>query len=1041
MQKGQRGFALIITITLLAFLVMLLVSLAALTRVETQVASNNQQLSGARQNALFGLTVALGRLQQLTGPDQRVTATADMVESRDDSKKNWTGVWNSDAAHADYGKNIGWLVSGVATAGNAPIEGGLTASTNNSLVSLVGTNTAGTEAPENLVQVLTEPIKASNIPGMSGEMTVGQFAYWVGDEGVKANAGLVDPWIGSANLAERRYSFINMQRSGVELVNASAGQEIGEAYVSNSPLLSRVVSLEQLALTEPAFGARWVDAARNRFHDLTPFSASLHADVAKGGLKKDLTNWITFGAPTGAIEQDSAAIVTTSENTAVGMPKWGLLRSFATTRDDGQALAPVEQTDTQNGLSPVLTYFRLGINISARADEPMKIHLFPRVVLWNPNSVPLAHVDPATGDPVVYQVAWRVNATRNLHFTPVANPATANRTTLPLHDAAFYIFDIVLSEPMPPGQSLVFTLRESADPGLDTVPYVAGGGTVLVNKLDDGTSAVIDGKTYTEADLAGGMRWSISNAAGDTMHLLLRKKPATAVVPVGTGQVAGEYFAARRIGLGGFSGVGILSSQASLENGALEPGFAFTMYTRMTGSTSSTFRWIANQNYRARFSPRTTQDGTNHSIYFGEGKGPVAPPLFAADAPRASAGITVSGATARDLVLSEVPPADAVLTSLAQFQHANLSLISQYPAYAAGNAIASPYIALGDTEAAVSNANDYTRLHDISYLLNRDLWDRYYFSTVPDTLDATNIADSGYSLPNARNVILRSSDNPDVVALRGSAAFDTAAAHLMLKGGFNVNSTSRQAWRAFLAGHLGEETSGNRHAFSRFIKPIGGVNEVWEGHRNLSDAQIKELADHIADEVLARGPFLSLADFVNRRLTARGRDTSDAQRYKGTLQAALDNTDTGTTAPINTPLADSVTGTRVFEQNIVGNTPLESSDQPQFQGGATKRAPYSSRSAFAPGYLTQADLLTAIGPALTARSDTFRIRAYGNVINPATGATEGRAWCEALVQRLPEYVEATATPAWQTPAVGGNNEKFGRRYKIISFRWLTSTDI
>lgn len=78
-RSQARGFALLITITLLAFLVLLLVSLAALTRVETQVASNNQQLAQARQNALMALNIAIGQLQKYAGPDQRVTATADLV--------------------------------------------------------------------------------------------------------------------------------------------------------------------------------------------------------------------------------------------------------------------------------------------------------------------------------------------------------------------------------------------------------------------------------------------------------------------------------------------------------------------------------------------------------------------------------------------------------------------------------------------------------------------------------------------------------------------------------------------------------------------------------------------------------------------------------------------------------------------------------------------------------------------------------------------------------------------------------------------------
>ncbi|MFH1496886.1 MAG: hypothetical protein ABII82_03575, partial [Verrucomicrobiota bacterium] len=65
----RGGFALLITITLVAFLVLILVTLASLTRVETQVATNSQQLDKARQNALMALNIAIGQLQKHTGPD------------------------------------------------------------------------------------------------------------------------------------------------------------------------------------------------------------------------------------------------------------------------------------------------------------------------------------------------------------------------------------------------------------------------------------------------------------------------------------------------------------------------------------------------------------------------------------------------------------------------------------------------------------------------------------------------------------------------------------------------------------------------------------------------------------------------------------------------------------------------------------------------------------------------------------------------------------------------------------------------------------
>ena len=75
-------------------------------------------------------------------------------------------------------------------------------------------------------------------------------------------------------------------------------------------------------------------------------------------------------------------------------------------------------------------------------------------------------------------------------------------------------------------------------------------------------------------------------------------------------------------------------------------------------------------------------------------------------------------------------------------------------------------------------------------------------------------------------------------------------------------------------------------------------------------------------------------------------------------------------------------------------------------------------------------IMTAIGPTLTVRSDTFRIRAYGEALNPVpepgqtVGKVEATAYCEAVVQRTPQTMPG-----------------FGRRFVITYFRWLGPDDI
>ena len=96
-----------------------------------------------------------------------------------------------------------------------------------------------------------------------------------------------------------------------------------------------------------------------------------------------------------------------------------------------------------------------------------------------------------------------------------------------------------------------------------------------------------------------------------------------------------------------------------------------------------------------------------------------------------------------------------------------------------------------------------------------------------------------------------------------------------------------------------------------------------------------------------------------------------------------------------------------------------------------------------PGYLKQQDILRPLAPIMTTRGDTFTIRTYGETINPSTGKSDGKAWCEAVVQRVPNYLNKIDDP-WKSPTDGDFNEinkTFGRQFKIVRFRWLSEDDV
>jgi hypothetical protein len=273
-----------------------------------------------------------------------------------------------------------------------------------------------------------------------------------------------------------------------------------------------------------------------------------------------------------------------------------------------------------------------------------------------------------------------------------------------------------------------------------------------------------------------------------------------------------------------------------------------------------------------------------------------------------------------------------------------------------------------------------------------------------------------------------------------SGAFKTAAInklpkYLMVDGAFNVNSTSANAWAAFLGSVSQQEvltSGGNPQQFDNPLGTLGyavnsalsGVDGDWRGLRNLSTAQITALASAIVTEVRDRGPFLSVADFVNRRP-----NSSNAEHAAvGALQAAINKSG----------LNDRYTG---------GNRGVDSSNFGSLPGASVVGGePKSSRTAGAAGYLSQAMLLTPMGSQITVRGDTFTIRAYGEA-RSAANVLLAKAWCEAVIQRTPEYLDSVDEPEaqdrWPTPSdrLSTANSLFGRRMEIKSFRWLNESEI
>ena len=256
------------------------------------------------------------------------------------------------------------------------------------------------------------------------------------------------------------------------------------------------------------------------------------------------------------------------------------------------------------------------------------------------------------------------------------------------------------------------------------------------------------------------------------------------------------------------------------------------------------------------------------------------------------------------------------------------------------------------------------------------------------------------------------------------------AQRFMAASRFNINSTSVDAWKAVLSSlridnfeHLNwskedttdlntlglSQASRNEGSFTRFSHSLEETYQATaspvnsnaapsafyrHGARRFDSEQFETFAREIVRLIKEKGrPFKSMEEFLSELPTGQG----------SLLEQA-----------IRKAFADPVTKRQQWRhswettgQHKDGEAPIEIDH-------------------FSPGFLTQADVMTAIGPMLAPRSDTFKIRARGDCFDDF-GEPIGSATIEAVLQRTPEATDPSKPLS----------EPTDRKWKITSIRWLT----
>lgn len=1186
------GFALVIALSLMAFVLLLLISLTSLVRVESTGSQQQMTKLQAQANALLALNIAIGELQEHTGSDQRVTATADIAArnaagdrlgegqvvendiSLDSSLKGlsqvehgtryWTGVWeNNDNPTDIYTKTPSaqlrtWLVSGNedAAASALPFRPNLGASLNpgdtivalpngREAVVLVSAESVGSESTtssfftnfgvdspqaEDAESDLARYVMAPLVP-LADAANEGAYAYWIGDEGVKARYNLRDPnaAAGTGSPGTEIRARI-APRVGVELTTASdlAQPAPGSALqnFSNTPdpvydgypfpgnasdaeieSLAKVYSMELAPLVHFANPDANDEPLRKRFHTLTASSRGLQTDTLSGGLKKDLSLALEDTGMYAAIFASDPQILPNAVSPNTG-PNWSTIRDFYDMANRAARTINLNAAGLE-GVRPLITELRLLFKLYPnRISGNWEIRIGVGIGVGNPYTVPMSTTglnvefdrlgqDNDSGNyfdfgDSSFWGSWWVWALKDSDGAgPLAEQAAAAQAN---RLESFKVINQGDSQDTTPSSVWTLTGGQTAfklpatiwQPGevklfaLDNRTQAVGaspGGTVDLAEMsnspleshyityDTGVSLPDDDLPSTNYDawlqfrreLAGwGGRW---NPVGFTVSLL---------APTGNLLTRADIFNLYTAGPSTPLATSNVDLDGGIFAGSLHLYLALPHAESYTGSygidrrSPYTFRPFIDHNLRAAWHPPASFSRTDNvaSAFSYTGKRTNASidytaALYGWGGSFANANNTTwPRFTLYDLPFRVDPDAPPIM-SLAGLQHADLTAddsrqsVGHQSGLAVGNSFYTPLLSR-DQSFATRTATTYTpdrdiRFFDISYLLNARLFDGYFLSSYPGGA-------LGVTLPNPRFTIT-SSDT--FLATGGGAEAGTGpAASLAVEGAFNINSTSPEAWAAVLASTNRVPVNGDNlnkgTPFARSLNPIedsdqaahGNAADSYAGYRRLTDRQIRELSWQIVRQVRQRGPFVSLAHFVNRALVPATAAAPAANwGLSGALQSALDATSINDLPGLTTDWVEPIPGAH-DGMSVEEFWPDAAVDFPALLTATAsgERPPQGNRSTGIPGILTQADILQVLTPTLTARSDTFRIRAYGSIPS-LDGSIAAQAWCEAVLQRQHDYVNPANVPGAAASTLNAINRQFGRRYEIVSFRWLQSDEI
>lgn len=1139
--RKDRGFALVAVLTMMVMLVVVCTATLTLSSVSLRKAGVDINAQRARANARLALVMAIGQLQEAAGPDQRITAPANLVDEK--AHPGRTGVWKSQKVDP----SSGMAVASKDISSSSPYAEG-------EFITWLGSgakagNTSGEKPPEAGIDAITL-LNTGNLPLKENPVSLnsGKLAWATIDESVKARFNLPQIESGETEKTALRAPM----RVAADVLDDLEALKLDEKQAAG------MVSFRQ---GELAIKSRKKFA--NYFNDLTSWSSSLPVNTVDGGFKADLTRLfeadrlpsrfadyrLYSGESTPLVPADPylselASWYRLNEKNPNGATPLqttipvGYVPSEKKRDASGTRTVPRLAALSEEVLAPVVTKVQVVFSLVAReahgewaakiaaSDPELKYMLYliysPAVTLHNPYNVPL-NVNGLqvsfSNMPLAFQIfrngspqTARPALLSQLHgyyentdtFDDKFVVRLANKPVTPVPGSTGAGGDTNLK--LMPGEAKVFGLSHPA-------------GTTFMrmsNFMYDATKSLTESLTpgpgwdYRCGFVVDVLRPNIAGRQNNpfTGYIMpVRGRDtidvASTFMPLSGGKVkdfsvtvsANVNTKQTDLGMYNYHYESVDKLKQALQGEHPELGTISYPFRRekawkvpeiyqQKDDTVPFEKWTGPQPFAIFSLGAKTACGSLHPSKPGRDSSfvhqvvdiditkahPAQYPLEASFLPIRQGGAgTVgsieiandgtdrvyhfSGSTRENGILNmpsyEVPAAPMV--NIAELRHANLASSGHFPfsTYTVGESRAHPM--LPKDRPILRNSRFGYDIADHSWLANNALWDKFYFSGIRTQGDVTSMME-GRPLeisPRNKGCITQGMKRGDAEkVLLGDDSWSTTARFQRIDGAFNVNSTSINAWKAVLSSLKDQEipiidpvslatsnSSTSKVPFPRLVRSSGSSidsgsasdNQLrWNGYRDLDEKEIDALAKAIVDQVKERGPFKSMSDFVNRRLTGNADESS-----AGALEAAI------RIAGLNKAAMESETrNISTAEAAVFGY------ENPDAAAGGTEEA---SRA-----YLSQGDILSGLGAYMTVRSDTFVIRAYGDV-RSKDGKVLAKATIEAVVQRQVKFVDPADDADKVQPILGDQsrtissltsvNQKFGRRFEVVNFRWLQPSEI